>query len=203
MIKNSAVTFSVAIATYNGELFIRQQIESILTQTIPIDEIVICDDNSTDKTWDILQHLAKEYPIIQTYKNDKNLGYIKNFEKAASLCSGEYILLADQDDIWTKDHVEVLYETLGDKSLACGNAECMNKEGTLTGETLKSPSFKLSGDLKTDFRRYLYLVYAQGSTMLFKKELLEKALPFPTDISHDIWLGFIAYTAVNGLQYNN
>ncbi|MBQ9141642.1 MAG: glycosyltransferase [Lachnospiraceae bacterium] len=200
--KETTVQYSVAIAAYNGEEVIRQQIDSILTQTLPIDEIIICDDNSTDTTWEILQTLAKEYPIIHIFRNEHNLGFIKNFERALSLCTGEYILLSDQDDIWPNDHVQALYNALGEKSLAYGNAECIRKDGSMTGETLIEPSFQLSGDISKDFRRYLY-VYAQGATMLIRKELLTKANPFPPNISHDIWLGFTAYVAGKGLAYTN
>ena len=201
--KKATVRFSVAIAAYNGVDFIRQQVESILEQTLPVDEIIICDDGSKDNTWELLESLAKEYPAVYVFHNEENLGFIKNFEKAISLCSGEYILLADQDDIWTKDHVEVLYKLLGEHSLACGNAEYMRKDGSMTGETMKNPSFTMSGDARKDFRRYLYTSYSQGATMLIRRELLEKAMPFPPDIFHDIWLGFTAFAAGQGLIYTN
>ena len=80
---------SVAMATYNGERFIKEQIDSILRQTIQSIEIVICDDCSTDNTWEILQEYAKYDLRFKIYRNDTNLGFCKNFEKAISLCHGD------------------------------------------------------------------------------------------------------------------
>ena len=92
---------SVAMTTYNGEKYIRKQIESILNQSMKVDEIIVCDDGSTDKTVEIL----KEYPVT-VYQNENNLGYRLNFKKAMSLCTHEYTFLCDQDDIWEKKKIK-------------------------------------------------------------------------------------------------
>lgn len=98
---------SVAMCTYNGDKFIASQLSSILDQTIPIDDIVICDDGSNDKTLEIISRIQQENPNkINLFRNPVNLGSTKNFEKAIDLCSGDYIFLADQDDIWKKDKVQ-------------------------------------------------------------------------------------------------
>ena len=97
---------SVAMATYNGEVYLRKQLDSILHQSLPVDEIIICDDQSSDGTVDIIQEYIKQYPHIHLYKNEQNLGYKRNFKKALSLCSKEYIFLCDQDDIWDSDKVK-------------------------------------------------------------------------------------------------
>ena len=103
------MTTSVALCTFNGEKYISEQIESILNQTSPIDEIVVCDDGSTDKTIDILNDYQTKYPsVFKIFKNEENLGFIKNFEKAILLCTQDIILLSDQDDVWETNKVEVL-----------------------------------------------------------------------------------------------
>ena len=95
------------MCTYNGEKYIKEQLESILNQTIAIDEIIICDDGSNDKTIQIIEEIQLEYPNkISLYKNQVNLGSNKNFEKAITICSGDYIFLSDQDDIWKNNKVE-------------------------------------------------------------------------------------------------
>lgn len=101
---------SVALCTYNGEKYIAEQLDSILKQTQLPDEIVICDDGSSDNTIGIIEELQIIYPIIKLYKNTSSLGIIKNFEKAINFCSNGIILLSDQDDIWFPHKVQVIVE---------------------------------------------------------------------------------------------
>ena len=99
---------SVALCTYNGEDFLEQQLESIFLQTRPVQEIIICDDCSTDGTIQIIQKFLLQFPeIIKLYFNESPLKTIKNFEKAVSLTSGDYIFLCDQDDVWFNNKLEV------------------------------------------------------------------------------------------------
>ena len=95
---------SVALACYNGENFIYEQIQSIINQTITDLEIIICDDKSTDNTIDIIHNIKDKR--IKLYQNNIQLGVVKNFEKAISLCNGEYIALSDQDDVWVEKKLE-------------------------------------------------------------------------------------------------
>ncbi|WP_305209499.1 glycosyltransferase, partial [Dubosiella newyorkensis] len=99
---------SVAMATYNGENYISEQIDSIINQTRKVDEIVIVDDHSTDQTVPILLHLQKDHPEwnIKIHVSTKNVGYKTNFKNAIELTSGDLVFLCDQDDIWHKDKVE-------------------------------------------------------------------------------------------------
>ena len=117
---------SIAMATYNGEKFIREQLDSILAQTITDWELIVCDDVSIDATITILEEYAKKDGRIQIHKNKVNLGFKRNFEKAISLCSGDYIALYDQDDIWYPNHLEILYNQIGDHSLSIGNSDIVN-----------------------------------------------------------------------------
>lgn len=103
---------SVALCTYNGERFIKEQLTSIINQILPINEIIICDDKSTDKTISIIKDIANNTPQInfKIYQNSKNLGVVKNFAKAISLCSNDIIFLSDQDDIWMKEKTSLIIE---------------------------------------------------------------------------------------------
>jgi glycosyltransferase involved in cell wall biosynthesis len=120
---------SIAMATYNGENYIREQIDSILNQTYQEFELIICDDCSTDSTWTILQEYEKKDHRINCQLNEKNIGFVKNFEKAIRLSQGEYIAFSDQDDIWTSDHLEILLATIGKNQLCCGNYLFMDANG--------------------------------------------------------------------------
>ena len=98
---------SVALCTYNGEKFIAEQLESIARQTVLPDELIICDDRSADQTVQILHEFANKAPFpVSIYHNETTLGVIRNFEQAISLCKGEYIALADQDDVWLPEKIE-------------------------------------------------------------------------------------------------
>lgn len=99
---------SVALCTCNGAPYIGQQLDSILNQTYSVDEIVICDDTSTDGTVEILKEYSSKFPIIRLFLNSQCLGVCANFDKALHLCSGDLILLSDQDDIWRSDKVETI-----------------------------------------------------------------------------------------------
>jgi glycosyltransferase involved in cell wall biosynthesis len=107
------INISVAIATFNGELYIEEQLRSILEQTYPPIEIVVSDDCSTDSTVDIVQAVAEKSPIpISININDVNKGFADNFLVCASMCKGDWIALSDQDDVWKKDKLKIIVEEL-------------------------------------------------------------------------------------------
>lgn len=102
---------SVAICTYNGEKYLEGQLRSIVSQTVKVDEIVISDDGSTDKTFDIISEIkAESGAIIRLLKNETALGVCANFDKCIKECSGDIIFLSDQDDLWYENKVEVTLE---------------------------------------------------------------------------------------------
>lgn len=186
---------SIALAAFNGGEFIKDQLNSILRQTIQNFELVICDDCSTDNTWSVIEEYALKDSRIRSFRNKTNIGFIKNFEKAILLCQGEYIALSDQDDVWTPNHLEVLFKNIGDYSIACGDAELVNEEGVSWG-------YKLSEIDRVDVlpqneidRAYRLLFFGnpyQGASMLIKREFLEYALPIPETNCHDIWFAILA-----------
>lgn len=187
---------SIAMATYNGEKYLSLQLQSILQQTIQDLEIVICDDCSTDGTWELLQKFSTEDSRIRCFRNEKNLGFKKNFEKAMLLCTGEFVALSDQDDIWEKDHLETLLNLIRDKDIACGNAHLIGSNGESLGKNLGDYNFfyECPKDYKDIPLRIFYNCGCfQGASMLIRKELLEVALPLPEGVDyHDTWLTVIA-----------
>ena len=130
---------SIALCTYNGEKYLHEQLVSILDQTKKVDEIIVCDDCSKDKTRAILLEYKIKYPVLFTIiNNESNLGYLRNFEKAISMCSADIIFLADQDDIWEKNKVETLtayFENNKNKEVVFTNAILFGND-KLTGTKL-------------------------------------------------------------------
>lgn len=106
---------SIAMATYNGERYIEEQLESIRLQTSPPDEVIICDDCSTDSTVEIVRRYIEKQGLggqWQMIVNETNLGYADSFHAAASLCKGEYVFFCDQDDIWRLNKLEVMLSVM-------------------------------------------------------------------------------------------
>lgn len=190
------------MTTYNGSLFIEQQIESILKQTYQDFELVIIDDCSTDNTVDILIKYSRQDKRIKYYINEKNIGFIKNFEKSLTLCNYDLIALSDQDDIWTPDHLKKLFDNIGNNDLICTNSILFenNVETNVTMKDVLNIDF-LPENQYTMYRRLLHSNLVQGSTILFRKIILEKALPFPPNLKfHDSWLAIVA-ASYNGVKY--
>ena len=99
-----SLRFSVALCTYDGARYLTDQLDSFISQVRRPDELIICDDASTDESLDIIMSFAMHAPFpVRIYRNEHNLGFIKNFEKAIQLCDGDIIALADQDDVWYPD----------------------------------------------------------------------------------------------------
>lgn len=194
---------SIAMTTYNGEKYLREQIVSILAQTVQDFELIVCDDCSKDLTKEILKEYQQNDKRIKVFWNDSNIGYKKNFEKAISKCKGEYIALSDQDDIWMPNHLELLLKTIGTKSLAFGNCIIVDKDGSETGMTVKyqeSMDTVPTNDFSWAKTVYLFRNPAMGMTMLFKRDLLKYALPFPNIDLHDIWLMCLS-SMIDGISY--
>lgn len=102
---------SVALCTFNGEKYIKEQLESIISQTLKPSQIVVCDDQSSDNTIKIIQEVATSYSFfIDVYINEKRLGVTKNFAKAISLCQENYIATSDQDDVWKNNKLQLQYD---------------------------------------------------------------------------------------------
>jgi len=187
--KNKLV--SIAMATYNGETYLHEQINSILNQTYSNLEIIICDDCSIDATRPILEGYALKDQRIKLFFNKTNLGLVKNFEKAISLCTGDYIALADQDDIWLPEKIEILVKNIGNHLLIHSDAFLIDDKGNTFATSYSQYSNK---NFKKNLKAYIVGNNVTGCTALFDERLLEYALPFPSGtMAHDWWLALCAY----------
>jgi glycosyltransferase involved in cell wall biosynthesis len=175
---------SVALCTYNGEKYIKEQLDSIINQTYKNLEIIVVDDCSTDDTWAIVSAYAQKDKRIKSFKNDVNLGFNKNFEKAISLTTGDYIALSDQDDIWLPDKISQLAAGIKNYWLVFSNSSYIGD----TGRKKLLRRFHLP----LNYRGILLRNYVTGHTSLFRREFLSFALPLPDDGYYDWWLGFVA-----------
>lgn len=179
---------SIAMATYNGEKFILEQLESFVKQRRQPDELIVTDDCSNDKTIEIIEEFKKQAPfVVKIYRNETNLGYTQNFNRALELCTGELILLSDQDDVWFPTKIEYilgLTVQYPDKALFMIDTK-------LTDETLKESEFSKQGQIKD-----LGLAdssFVMGCCIAIKQNLLKPILPIPnTFTGHDNWLVKIA-----------
>jgi glycosyltransferase involved in cell wall biosynthesis len=107
------VRISIAMAAYNGAKYLQEQLDSFLSQTRQPDELIVCDDGSSDATRDILERFRQSAPFaVQIHRNETRLGFTKNFEKALLRCSGDLVFLSDQDDVWFTTKVDVVEKAL-------------------------------------------------------------------------------------------
>ena len=181
---------SVAVCTYNGEKHLQEQLQSLVNQDYPNKEIVIVDDKSTDGTLKILKDYEQKYSFLRVFQNDSNLGYIKNFERAISLCNGDFIALCDQDDIWDLEKLSVLQKTiLPDSFLIYHDSALVDNAGKSLNRTLSNTIGYLEN---SESRNLLLNNCIAGHAVMFKSELKEDILPFHTTIPHDHWLAYIA-----------
>jgi glycosyltransferase involved in cell wall biosynthesis len=181
---------SIVMTVYNGEKYLKDQIDSFLNQTLLPDEIVIADDCSSDKTIEIIEKYKKNYPDkIKIFKNKHNLGFTRNFENAISKSSGDIIFLSDQDDIWYENKIETVIKKFNSNP----NINLIIHDADLVNENLKPTNYSklsqvISGFNNTD-------VFITGALTAFKKNLVKYFLPFPKNlVGHD---GFIHFVSKN------
>lgn len=187
---------SVGLCTYNGSKYIREQLHSIMSQTVPPDEIVICDDLSKDDTVNIANEVLATGEIpYRVSINEKNLGYRKNFEHVISLCKGDIIFLSDQDDVWHKDKIEKVAACFDDPDVVMVHHDDRLVDenlDTLLASYWRGMKFPLDRFRKCDLRPLFLRNYVQGSACAFRKRVFEAATPFPECAVHDEWLALIA-----------
>lgn len=188
---------SVVVCTYNGEKYLKTQLDSILNQTYNNVEIIIADDCSTDKTWNVINHYTANFSQIYAYKNDFNLGYIKNFEKAIGMAKSDFVALSDQDDVWELNKLEVMQQNIANFSMVYCDSEMIDSEGLSLNK--KMSQLKNLSNINSPAILMVDNCIA-GHATLFKKEIYFKALPFPKEVPHDWWLAFVA-TLNQGIGY--
>lgn len=209
------MNISVAICTYNGEKFLRQQLDSILLQTVCVNEVIICDDLSTDSTIEILQTYKNKYPgLIKIFINEKTLKTVKNFEKAIALTTGDIIFLADQDDIWCLKKVEIMqrffYENKNCK-LLFSDAKLIDEKG-VDLDAMLWDKWGFTEDIQNKWKNnknaFKDLIAncnkITGATVCFHNSLKSFILPIelPEGYWHDAWLGLHA-SAQQGLMFTS
>ena len=186
------------MCTYNGAEFLPAQLESIASQTRRPDEIVICDDCSTDETQSLLeQFVAGGLPLV-LHSNKQNLGSIKNFEQAIKLCTGDVIALSDQDDVWREDKL-ALTEAVFDKN---PNAGLVFSDAEIVDKNLNSLGRRMWDEVGFDTHQRKLLARGRaldvlkagwtvtGATMAFRSEYRNLSLPIPQNLRmiHDGWI---------------
>jgi glycosyltransferase involved in cell wall biosynthesis len=189
---------SVAIATYNGEKYIKEQLISILNQSLLPSEIIICDDNSTDRTLEIVNNLMEQYPIIKIFKNDINLGVNKNFENAITLCSGEYIALSDQDDVWYPNKLQIQFSKIQEQERICRKGYLIVHDVQVVDNNLNiidSSFLKYTGLKSINNKLEELIIWNRniGCSMFFNRDIKNQILPFGNHIlMHDHWISLVS-----------
>ena len=205
------VRISVAMCTFNGAEFLPAQLASIAQQTRPPDEIIICDDASTDATRDVLQSFAQTSRIpVSLYFSDENAGSVKNFERATGLCTGDVIALSDQDDVWRADKLQSIEQAF----VRNPNAGVVFSDAEIVDEKLNPLGSRMWDQIGFDAhkqklirggRALEVLIYGwtvTGATMAFRSDFLKLALPIPANVAmiHDGWIA-LTIAAVADVEF--
>lgn len=177
---------SVCVATFNAESYIRTQLESIITQIAPGDEIIIFDDHSTDDTIKVIQSLQE--PRIRLFEQQVRKGVILNFECALKVARGDVIFLSDHDDVWLPHKVTKCLAALESNVAVVTDCQVVDEQLSLI-----APSFFYLKNSGPGLVKNLIANSYMGCCMAFRREVLIAALPFPKHIPmHDAWIGLIA-----------
>ena len=179
---------SIAMATYNGSKYIHEQLNSFLCQTRQVEELVVCDDGSFDKTLEILEAFKQIAPFdMYIYRNEVNLGFTQNFNQALSRCTGDLILISDQDDVWFANKVELMEKAFfanPDKLLAIHDGLLVDEKLVWHGATNLGQAIAGYGDCDS---------IVTGALTAVRRDFLLFALPIPAGIvGHDSWLHNLA-----------
>ena len=182
------ISISVVMATFNGEKFILELLESIAGQTHKVDEIIVCDDCSTDNTIKILDafKFKHNYLNIRIIVNKHRLGVSKNFSKAIKLSKGDLIFLADQDDIWHNNKVQTMLGayTKSGASYIISDMNVINATGDLQKFTWAELMENNYGITKNHVMN--------GCALVATKKFFRSCLPIPYGKAHDVWFAYCA-----------
>lgn len=197
---------SIALATYNGERFLSQQLDSYLRQTRLPDELCISDDGSSDGTLHLAEEFQKKAPFpVRIGRNHQRRGVNGNFESVMLDCCGDIILFSDQDDVWLPNHVEILASLVeSDPRIvaAASNSKYVNEELVETGVDAQS-SERFPNHMRDAVRRLpanqfeLILRHrvAYGHGMAIRSRLRPVLVPFSDTWSWDQWVFILAAAA--------
>lgn len=190
---------SIAVATYNGEKYIKDQIDSLLALDYPNKEIIVSDDNSTDTTYEILKEYGEKIVLL---KNTDVCGLNNNFKNALKNCHGEYIALCDQDDIWERNKLELLLEHIDDFDLVHGGVSIINSDGNYHEVKGMHTVYEIDKTKYYNFIDFIEENMVLGCTCLIKRDFLNRYLEIPDDIIyHDWWIVLNALKRGKGIVY--
>jgi hypothetical protein len=202
----SRVKVSIVLATYNGEKYLREQLDSLLSQSHKNIEILVGDDQSTDGTISIVKEYQKNHPFIHLYQHEHNLGCDKNFEFLCTKAQGDYIAFSDQDDLWHQDKIKNLLQDIGGCDLAYGPSQLVNRDGFDLGKTL----LQRNGMAPLEGKFLLSLLKrntVSGHAVLCKTHFIKNNLPIRShriDGDHDILYDYyfaLCANFQNGIKY--
>ena len=142
---NDMKKVSVVICTYNGERYLREQLDSILAQTYPVFEVVVQDDCSTDGTVGIIESYRNKFSNLRIIRNEHNLGFNENFHRALLQAEGDLIAISDQDDVWDEDKLSIAIQKLG---------KCVPPRVAYTDSRFKSGEYRAADVLQYDSGAY-------------------------------------------------
>lgn len=193
MISRTKFRVSIAMATYNGEEYLKEQLNSFAMQTRLPDELVVCDDCSSDGTVSIIEDFIRLSPFpVKLIRNPINLGFINNFEKSLSFCSGDLIFLSDQDDIWFPEKIKIIENYFQENE----DTLLVVHDGKIVDERLNWNGATSLGQVRSGFGSDEHLI--TGTLSVIHKDLMRYILPFPnrlaeiTNIGHDGWIHLVA-----------
>jgi glycosyltransferase involved in cell wall biosynthesis len=194
---NESPLVSVVLGTYNGEVYLEEQLRSVLAQTWTNLEIIAIDDGSSDRTVTILREYAARDSRIKVVINEQNLGFVRNFEKGCSLAKGKWISLCDQDDYWLPEKIQKMAQAIGDYPMIYCDSELCGPElqpmGTKISDLVHYQSFD-------DCRQLCVFSRMYGHATLITRTLFDLASPFRKEVPHDGWLAYHA-TLYGGVKY--
>ncbi len=191
---------SIAMCTYNGGRYLPEQLESLAAQSTPPDELVICDDGSTDETPALISAFSRDVPFdVRMVRNETRLGSTRNFEKAIGLCTGDLIALCDQDDVWLPGKLEKMTDRFAAASTIGGifsDAILIDESSTPTGGLLwqrfgfgqkEQAQVRREGPIGLLCKRE----FVTGATLMFRAELRDQFQPIPRSWIHDGWIAWV------------
>ena len=193
---------SIAMTTYNGAKFLPEQLQSIAGQTRSPDELIICDDGSTDQTISLIEDFAKQTTIpVRLSMNEARLGSTLNVSQAIACCSGDLVALSDQDDVWHPDKLkltEATFRSNVEVGLLFTDAELVDEASQTIGESLwKTIGFDARKQQLVANGRAVDVLLSRnivtGATMTFRSKFTKDILPIPSHgpLIHDGWIALI------------
>jgi glycosyltransferase involved in cell wall biosynthesis len=180
------------MATYNGETWLRQQIDSILAQTFTDIELVIVDDDSTDGTLALLESYREKDTRVKVFYNKRNLGYRETFYIALSKCTGEYILFSDQDDIWMPGKINTLLQSIGENLLVFSDSILVSENGISLGKKLSDTVHMRQPGEPAVNRGFVIGNCVWGHTIMFHHSLTRIEKIMNQDHPHDWWFAVMS-----------